>query len=107
MVRLSVTWLKPRRLEFEREQRERADRERQLSIFRAKVDVLQRNMKAWQENRELRAFIKAVETAASERPGAIEQRKPINEWLEWARSLADWNDPMGKFLDSLEKGSQS
>jgi hypothetical protein len=105
LVRTSVTCLKPRRIEAERRERERAEEERRQWAFRAKVDVLERNMKAWQENQKLRAFVAAVEEAAQARKGTVEGNSPINEWLAWARSLADWNDPMEKFLERLANGS--
>lgn len=101
LVRISVTVLTPRRIEAERRHQLWLEEEERRRIYWAKMEALEKNLKQWQENQQLRAFIAAVETAATQRLGAIPDDSSVAGWLRWAHHLADRNDPLGQFLSGL------
>jgi len=103
LVRISVTVLKPRRIEAERHHQVWIEEEERRRIYRAKTEALTENLKRWQEVQRLRAFIDAVEAAAKRRWQAPPGATPIAEWLRWARDVADASDPLDDYLSQLAR----
>ena len=107
LVRISVTVLKPRRIEAERRHQLWLEEEERRRIYRAKTEALTENLKKWQENQQLRGFIAAIEDAAQKRWGASPSATPIAGWLRWAREMADTSDPLERYLSRIgEEESQ-
>ena len=107
MVRTVVTVLIPSRLEAVRQHQLMLEEERRRQIYRAKMDALNKALQSWRESQELRHFIAAVDEAAQRRHGTIPEDSPINDWLSWARALADRIDPLDNFIDRLGSGDGS
>lgn len=101
LVRISVTILRPRRIEAELEHQRQLEEDRRRQIYRAKIDALNKALPDWQKSRDLRAFIAAVEGATHRRFGKDSSNDKIDGWLDWARRLADDIDPLDAFIDRL------
>jgi len=101
MLRIAVTVLIPRRLEAVRRHQLELEEERRRQVYRAKMDALNKALQDWQQSQELRRFVAAVDEAAQRRLGTIPEKSPINDWLRWARALADRIDPLDGFIDQL------
>jgi hypothetical protein len=101
MVRIVVTVLIPRRLEAVRQHQLRLEEDRRRQIYRAKMDALNKALEGWQQSQGLRRFVAVVDEAAQRRLGTILENSPINEWLCWARDLADRIDPLDDFIERL------
>jgi hypothetical protein len=63
--------------------------------------LLNKNLEAWRRNQELRSFVAAVEDAAQRRGASKQREGPLEEWLRWARDLADREDPLNNFIDQI------
>jgi hypothetical protein len=105
MVRIVVTVLIPRRLEAVRQHQLMLEEDRRRQIYRAKMDALNKALEGWQQSQELRRFVAAVDEAAQRRLGTISENSPINDWLCWARELADRIDPLDGYIDQLGGGA--
>lgn len=101
LVRISVTILRPRRIEAAREHQRQLEEDRRRQIYRAKIDALNKALPDWQKSRDLRAFIAAVEGAADRRFCKASSNDEIGTWLDWARRFADDVDPLDAFVDRL------
>ncbi len=53
--------------------------------------------KRWAESQQLRAYLNSIESSGS-------LKEDLSTWLEWARSKADWLDPMIKKEDKWMEG---
>lgn len=102
LVRISVTVLRPRRLEAARQHELQLERERRWQIERAKLDAVNKALPDWRTAQDLREFIAAVEREA-EASGVSLEEGCLSEWLGWASNLADRSDPVKNFVRDLSK----
>jgi len=105
-VRISVTVLRPRRIEAVRRHQLEVERERLWQIERAKLDAVNKAVPDWRRAQDLREFIAAVERAAGASGESVEDGR-LAEWLVWARDLAERSDPVKKFVRDLSKPTSS
>ena len=68
------------------EERQRIEAERQ------RLRELENQAQFWVRSEQLRAYIRAVETAASEQPFFNELREELAKWVLWASAYADQLD---------------
>mgnify|MGYP000013207814 CR=1 FL=1 len=77
----------------EEERRRQAKIERLRQIEEERLRDLVNQAVVWIKSNQLRDYISAVETAASERDLSIEG-DPLKNWLEWAMNHANRLDPL-------------
>jgi hypothetical protein len=66
----------------------------EAELLRLEGFVTNRNAAAWRKDRDLRAYIQAVEERAIREHGRIEEGSELDCWLKWARQQADRLDPL-------------
>ena len=100
LVRAAVS-KRERRLERQREERDRIDREmrwlKQEEIRKkekVKLDALLEEADNWSKSKLIREYVKAVAEAAIKRYGKIEAGSELDLWITWANGRADYLDPL-------------
>lgn len=106
-IRTAAEAKRRQREEWEREQREwreaaerQAELERQRREEEARRQVLERQTELWLKTQNLRAYIDAVERAATNRGTSAGPGTELQRWLGWARKHADRLDPLKEVLPS-------
>ena len=77
----------------EEERRRQAEMERLRQIEVKRLRDLENQADRWFKSNNLRQYISAVETAATEQGLSIED-DPLKSWLKWAKTLANRSDPL-------------
>jgi len=80
------------RKRIEQELRER--KEKEINDFKNLLSLFDR----WQQARNLRQYIKAIE-AKKKREGKLSEE--LKKWIDWAKQKADWYDPLINKEDPL------
>ena len=101
MVRIAITVLKPRHQRREEEARQREEAQRRWLEERWQLESLNKALEGWRSSRELRQYVAAVEKIADDRFGSAGRAQGLQEWLGWARDLAERTDPLGAFVEQL------
>lgn len=78
------------------------DRARSKALLVQRETIFARSFENWQGARELREFADQLEAAAIAK-GLLAERPRLEQWLEWARTRADWLDPILN-LELLDDG---
>ena len=98
MATISITVLRPRRLEHERWERERARQARKQAREEKYLRHLKGTREAWSRNEDFRAFLASVKRRAEDAWGAIPESSAFAKWFAWAESLAERSDPLTAFI---------
>jgi hypothetical protein len=84
--------------QIERERRQREELERQRLAEEERLRNLETQAELWAKSEQLRAYIRAVEKAASTRPLSNDLKAELDKWVSWAREHADRLDPLKRRL---------
>lgn len=89
------------------EEAERIQREREAELKRrreelkarqqaeqARVDQLLAEIECWRRSRQIRAYVRHVESTVRRRCGVIDDGSELDLWLRWASTQADRFDPL-------------
>jgi hypothetical protein len=79
-------WEERARLRREREERQREELER--------LKALEDEARSWRRAGDIRAYVAAAEAKAIGEHGTIASESELGRWIAWARSKADWIDPL-------------
>ncbi|QUP53566.1 hypothetical protein GO998_07200 [Ralstonia syzygii] len=77
-----------------------AEHQRRLSEEAARRKDLMDEMAQWRESERLRAYVDAVLGHA----GTVEPGSAVDQWIQWARGVADAIDPIPKRLEGFGGG---
>ncbi|NLE28870.1 MAG: hypothetical protein GX629_04270, partial [Phycisphaerae bacterium] len=97
-------------IELERRQREeeiRRQEEERKRKEQERVDTLFKEANLYDSCLKIRAYVQAVQNAAIEKDGQIQEGSPLAEWIEWASQLAYFNDPVGKRIERHQNHPES
>ena len=82
------------REEEEKKMRDEAEKRRKE---KDRFEALERNAQGWARAEQIRSYINAVEQQAT----SDDNLDSMKEWLQWARTKADWLDPLKEVADPL------
>lgn len=85
------------RKEYEEKERLRKEIKQKKDDEQKRFSELLQESKRWAEAQQLRAYLNSIESSGS-------LKEDLSTWLEWARSKADWLDPMIKKEDKWMEG---
>lgn len=77
------------------EAKQRYETEQRRKAEQVRVDDLIREAERWELSRRIRRYLRTVERTALERHGRIDQGSELDQWLDWAHTVADRHDPLG------------
>lgn len=92
------------KLRWQREEelrKKREDLQRRQAKEQARVDRLVAEVAAWNQSRQIRAYLEAVVCMLKERGGGVAETGEVAEYLKWARDQADRLDPLVKSPPSV------
>jgi len=82
------------RKRWEEECRMREEERQRIEVERQRLRELENQAQFWARSEQLRAYIRAVETAASKQPLLNELQEELAKWVLWASAYADRLDPL-------------
>jgi len=72
----------------------REEERQRIEVERQRLRELENQAQFWARSEQLRAYIRAVETAASKQPLLNELQEELAKWVLWASAYADRLDPL-------------
>jgi hypothetical protein len=97
LKRRRALWEERERIRKE-EERQRQEAARIVAEERKRCEQLERQASAWTLACSIRQFIQAVREIATRRTGAVEEKSPLDRWVQWAERHAASIDPVGSVL---------
>ena len=90
-----------RRREIERKQRE--EQERLAQEHKRKVECIEELMGNWEEAKRVRAFVKAMTEYSVELELSEEEKRDIQQVVDWTNEYAESLDPLSDLPDSIDE----
>lgn len=102
LVRVALYIIRPRRLEHEKWERDRAERQRREDEERRRQELLQDALKGWRQRRELRFFLEDIRAEFVKAGVDLAGKGKAATWLRWAERLSGHFDPVPELLEKLQ-----